>query len=189
MSIQPDSKLPLKTLIRGFAAHVKDDSGHDTGRLKAVYPDLELAKIALAQIGKQYTEDAIRKARQRQGIERCTTWGGVRSGAGRPHGSESKPKCSKPPLRYRHNLSISTAGAVQACLSAYTRCQGDRDGDTFDYCNNRYTKPETWKYTGEAARPHDLPPRYSPAPMSLGSCGHKRFRLSQPDIQKLEAIK
>jgi hypothetical protein len=189
MDIQPDKKLSLKALIQGFAAHVKDDSGNDTGNMKSVYPDSELAKIASTRLGKKYSEDAIRKARQRQGIERCTTLGGCRPGAGRPRSSESKSKCSKPPIRYRHNLSISTAGAVKACLSAYSLYSAGRDGDTFDYCNNRYTKLETWKYTGEAARPHDLPARYSPAPVSLGSYGHKRFRLSQPDLQKFEAVK
>jgi hypothetical protein len=139
MNIQPDKKLCLKALILGFAAHVKDDSGNDIGNLKSVYSDSELVKIASARLGKKYSEDAIRKARQRQGIERCTTWGGARSGAGRPCGSEGKPKCSKPPVRYRHNLSISTAGAVKACLSAYSLCDAGRNGDTFNYCNS--TKP------------------------------------------------
>jgi hypothetical protein len=189
MDIQPDRKLTLKTLILGFAAHVKDDAGNDTGNMKSAYPDSELAKIASARLGRKFSEDAIRKARQRQGIERCTNRGGARLGAGRPRGGESKSKCSKPTVRYRHNLSISTAGMVKACLSAYALCSASQDENTFDYCNNRYTKPETWKYAGESARPHDLPARYSPAPVSIGSCGHKRFRLSQPDLQKFEAVK
>jgi hypothetical protein len=187
MDIQPDKKLSLKALIQGFAAHVKDDAGNDTGNMKSVYPDSELAKIASTRLGKKYSEDAIRKARQRQGIERCTSRGGTRSGAGRPRGSENKPKSPVPPVRLYHKLSISTAAAVQACLSAYTCCR-ERVEDTFDYCNNRYTKPETWIYTGAAVRPHDLPAHYTHAP-AIGGCGHKRFRLSQQDVQKLEACR
>jgi hypothetical protein len=188
MNYQPDKTLSLKTLIRDFSAHLKDDAGHDTGRLKSLYPDSELVKIAQTRLGKQYTDDAVRKARQRQGIEPCATWGGVRSGSGRPQGSENKSKSPAPPVRLRHKLSISTSAVVQACLSAYTCCR-EHVTDTFDYCNNRYTKPETWIYTGAAVRPHDLPAHYIPAPVATGSCGHKRFRLSQPDLQKLEAVK
>jgi hypothetical protein len=65
MDIQPDKKLSLKALIQGFAAHVNDDAGNDTGNMKSVYPDSELAKIASTRLGKKYSEDAIRKARQR----------------------------------------------------------------------------------------------------------------------------
>jgi hypothetical protein len=153
-----------------------------TGERKALYTDFALAKLATRLLGrnKPYSDDAVRKAREKLHIEPSTDLGGARQGAGRPRGSGNKHSNPQPGLHRRHNLTIGTAALVEACLSAYKIRRDSK---------NAVALPEVWDYIAGATRPSDLPARYSPAPKALMGRSGKPFRPSLGDAQKLQATK